>query len=67
MKFKFSWNMIFQGVAMAAQLMNQVGGILPAEWKEGAVLVIGAAQAVVAAIAHFRNPDGTPAALPYVK
>jgi hypothetical protein len=37
---------------------NQQGGL---------AVIVGAIQAVVAAIAHFKNPDGTPASEPYVK
>jgi hypothetical protein len=63
---KFSLNAIVQGVAIAAQVFNAVSPLVPAEQRAKIAGIIAAAQAVTAAIAHFRNPDGTPAATPYI-
>jgi hypothetical protein len=64
---KFSWNMVIQIVATLIQCANVISGLLPPAQQASLALIVGAVQGVVAAIAHFKNPDGTPAAEPYVK
>lgn len=66
MKLNFSWHMITQVVALAIQGANAIGGIMP-EHQQAIALVIGAIQAIMGALAHFTNPDGTPASQPFVK
>lgn len=67
MKLKFSLNMVTQLIGMLVQGANALGGILPAEYNVPIALGIAAVQSIVAFIAHFKNPDGTPAAEPYGK
>lgn len=62
-----TWNMVFQGIATAAQYGNQVMDIAPPKWKPGVALAIGLLQTVVAWRSHYSNPDGTPASVPYQK
>jgi hypothetical protein len=63
---KFSLNVIVQGLATAAQVFNAVSPLIAIDQRAKIAGIIAAAQAVTAAIAHFRNPDGTPAATPYI-
>ena len=58
---KFSWNVIAQAIATAIQGANAIGTILPHDHQVAIALGIGAVQAIVAFIAHFKNPDGTTA------
>lgn len=67
LKMKFSLNMVTQIIAMVVQGANALGGILPPEYSAPIALGIAAVQGIVAFVAHFKNPDGTPAAQPYVK
>jgi hypothetical protein len=62
---KFSFNVIVQGLATAAQVFNAVSPLIDPDQRAKIAGIIAAAQAVTAAIAHFRNPDGTPAVMPY--
>jgi hypothetical protein len=64
---KFSWHMLAQGIAVAAQAFNAYGAFLPPKWQALAAGLLGGAQLIAGAVAHFRNPDGTPAATPYTK
>lgn len=59
-------NIVVQILMTLMQAYNQISDLLPAKWKDSATLVMGIVQAVVALIAHYSNPDGTPAALKYV-
>ena len=64
---KLSINAIVQVLALALQGLNQVTDLLPLKARFWAMIAITAIQGVVAVLAHFANPDGTPASLPYVK
>jgi hypothetical protein len=64
---KLSTNLIFQGAALLVQYGNQASGVIPAKYQTYVALAIGVAQALVAWHAHNVNPDGTPAAVAYVK
>jgi hypothetical protein len=66
-QMKFSVNAVVQALALALQGLNQVMDFLPAKAKFWAMIAITAIQGVVAILAHFSNPDGTPAAAPYIK
>jgi len=66
MKMRFSFNMIFQILALIIQGYNQIEDILSPENKEIAALVIGVLQAIVALWAHYKNPDGTPVTTAYI-
>lgn len=62
---KLSVNTIIQLAALVAQAAAQASDVLPGRGKLWASVTVTAAQAVVAVLAHFRNPDGSPATLPY--
>lgn len=62
---KLSWNIAIQALATLAQLFNAYGAILPARWQLLGAGVLGGIQAIVAAVAHYYNPDGTTAIVPY--
>ncbi len=65
MRMKFSWNMAVQAVATLLQLFNAYGSILPPKYQALGAGILGGLQLIVAALAHYSNPDGTPAASPY--
>ena len=69
LRMKFSLNMLFQVIATLIQGANAVAGsgMLTPNQQGGLAVIVGAIQAVVAAIAHFHNPDGTKASEPYIK
>ena len=58
---KFSVNVVFQMLALVAQGLMQMQELLPPRGKFWAVVVLSGVQGVVGVLAHFRNPDGTPA------
>lgn len=64
---KLSWNMIIQVLATIAQALNVILDILPGKQKAIAATVIGVIQVIVARAGSLSNPDGTPAAAPYIK
>ena len=64
---RLSLNIVIQILMLVCQAYNQISGMLPQEAREIATLVMGVIQAVAALLAHYRNPDGTPAATAYVK
>jgi hypothetical protein len=59
-------NYLIQAVAMLTQIVNAMGSIFPPKYQGFAAVAIAAVQAIVAAIAHYFNPDGTPAELPWI-
>jgi hypothetical protein len=63
---KLSWNLVFQGLALIVQYGNQASGFVPPKYQPAVGLVVGLAQGAVAWRAHYFNPDGTAASLPYV-
>lgn len=65
MPFKLSWNMTAQGVATLLQMFNAYGAFLPVKYQALGAGILGGLQLIVAALAHYSNPDGTPAAMPY--
>ena len=60
------FTIIFQVLAGAVQLGNYALDIVPEKYKWIVMLVVGVAQVFQAHKAHFTNPDGTPAAQPFV-
>ena len=62
-----TFTIIFQVVAGVIQFGNYAMDVVPAKYKWIVALVVGIAQAFQAQQAHFSNPDGTPATVPYVK
>lgn len=66
-QMRFSVNFIVQILALAAHGLNQVTDLLPPKGKFWATVALSAIQGTAGVLAHFANPDGTPAEAPYVK
>lgn len=66
-KMKFSVNVLIQMFALAAQGLNATVELLPGRGKFWAMVGLSAVQGVTAVLAHFANPDGTPAQVAYLK
>ena len=66
MKMKFSVNLVVQVICTLVQGLDAISGELTPKQREVAALVVGVLQAVSALLAHFTNPDGTPASQAYV-
>lgn len=64
---KFSVNATIQALALAAQAINATLDVLPPRGRFWAMVALSAIQGLTAVLAHFANPDGTPAEAPYVK
>jgi hypothetical protein len=64
-KMKFSVNVVIQMLALAAQGLTQTQDLLPGRAKFWALVALSAVQGVTAVLAHFTNPDGSPAEQPY--
>jgi hypothetical protein len=64
---KFSVNAVIQVVGVIGHAAAQLSDVLPPEGKFWASVVLAAAQGVAGVLAHFVNPDGSPATLPYHK
>jgi len=64
---KFSVNVVIQMLALAAQGLSQTVDLLPPRGKFWAMVALSGVQGVAAVLAHFANPDGTPATEPYRK
>jgi hypothetical protein len=64
---KFSTNAVIQIVGVVGHAAAQLSDVLPPEGKFWASVVLAAAQGIAGVLAHFANPDGSPAALPYYK
>ncbi|MGQ9687132.1 MAG: hypothetical protein ACUVT2_12620, partial [Thiobacillaceae bacterium] len=66
-KMKFSLNIAIQMLALVAQGLNASADLLPGRGKFWAMVGLSAVQGLTAVLAHFVNPDGTPAQAPYIK
>lgn len=66
-KMKFSVNVLIQMLALAAQGLNATVELLPGRGKFWAMVGLSAVQGVTAVLAHFANPDGTPAQVAYLE
>ena len=64
---KLSINVVIQLLALVAQAINATQDLLPPKGKFWAMVVLSAVQGISAVLAHFANPDGTPATEPYAK
>lgn len=63
---RLSVNVIVQLLATLGHGVAQMSDLLPSErQKLYASATLAAIQGLVAVLAHFRNPDGTPARVPY--
>lgn len=65
MKFKFSVNAAIQAIGTATQLANVASGFVPPSKQPLVASAVGLLQAASGLLAHFRNPDGTPAQVAY--
>ncbi len=64
---KLSWNLVFQGLALIVQYGTMASGLVAPSAQKWIMLPVGLAQGLVAWRAHYFNPDGTPAAVAYIK
>lgn len=64
---KLSVNTVIQILALSGQVLNFTQDFVPAEGKIWIAVALSAIQGASAVLAHFANPDGTPASEPYVK
>jgi len=62
---KLSVNVIIQMLALVAQGVNATMNLLPPKVQFWSVVVLSAVQGLTGVLAHFANPDGTPASEPY--
>jgi len=65
-KLTLSVNTFIQVLALIVQYLNVAAGIVPQKyqpWIAGALVVM---QGLVGILAHFANPDGTPAKVAYL-
>lgn len=66
-KMKFSVNVVIQMLALVAQGINATQDVLPPRGRFWAMVALSAVQGVTAVLAHFVNPDGTPAETSYIR
>ncbi|MGC8792946.1 MAG: hypothetical protein ACP5U2_06110 [Bryobacteraceae bacterium] len=64
---KVSVNTILQILALAGQALNFTQDLVPAKGKIWVSVALSALQGAAGVLAHYSNPDGTPATEPYVK
>lgn len=64
---KLTTNVVIQILATVGQLVNQLSPVVPEKQRTLVLAVLAAVQGVVAAVAHYSNPDGTNASAAYVK
>ena len=64
---RLSINVAIQMLALVAQGLNVSVDLLPAKGKFWAMVALSAVQGSAAVLAHFANPDGTPAEAAYLK
>ncbi len=62
---RFSVNVAIQMLALVAQALNATQELLPPRGRFWALVALSAVQGATAVLAHFVNPDGTTALLPY--
>ena len=67
MKFTFNLNMAIQILSTIGNGLTMASSVVPAEYKPIVLLSLGVVQAVSGLVAHFKNPDGTPASDSYQK
>lgn len=66
-KMRFSINIVIQSLAIAAQALNAIGDFVSPKSKPLVAGIVGIVQALTAFLAHYNNPDGSPAAEAYIK
>lgn len=62
---KFRWNVVIQVLATLGQALSLLQPVFSPDGKVIVATLLALIQASSALIAHFYNPDGTPARLPY--
>ena len=62
---KFSVNGVIQLIGTLAQTVNALGAFVPDKQKVYVAAALAALQGLSAVLAHFSNPDGTPASVAY--
>lgn len=69
MKFTFNLNLCIQVLSTIAHVLNLAGGVFPEGSDTKAKIMLGLAivQGVSGSLAHYKNPDGTPAEDAYKK
>ena len=60
-----TWNIVIQLVALAGQVVNQFGSLIPPARRDAVAAGLAIAQGIVAVVAHSYNPDGTSAGVAY--
>jgi hypothetical protein len=65
-RMKLSINVAIQALGTVAQLVNQTSDLLPPKPRFWATVALSAIQGLTAVLAHFANPDGTPARTAWV-
>lgn len=63
---KLSINIIIQALGTVLQVLNLVSGMIPPKYQWLVAGLVGIIQAVTGMLAHWSNPDGTPATAPYI-
>jgi hypothetical protein len=58
---KLSVNLIIQILATIVQVLNFASGMVPAKYQWILAGALSLIQAITGILAHFSNPDGTPA------
>lgn len=66
-KMKLSTNAATQVIGTIGQAINTASGLVPTKYQFWVSAVLGLLQLVSGVLAHFSNPDGTPASVPYTK
>lgn len=62
---KLTTNVWITVIMMALQMIAQLSDLLPSDWKHWALAAQIVLEALKALLAHFSNPDGTPAQVEY--
>lgn len=62
---KLSVNVVIQILATVVQAANAASSLFPPARQAEIAAGVGVVQAVSAFLAHFSNPDGSPASEPY--
>jgi hypothetical protein len=55
---KSIFSKILQGTAIAAQIANQFGFLVPPKYQPHVVVGLGIAQGIAGVIAHYYTPEG---------
>jgi hypothetical protein len=67
MRITISVNVLIQALAGVLHFANMANWIVPAKYKFWIAGVIMICQGLTGILAHYSNPNGTPAEIPYIK